>query len=228
MAIYLLTDEVGFPDPHLASDDGLLAMGGDLSPERLILAYASGIFPWYSEGEPILWWSPNPRMVVYPQKFKVSKSLRQLIKRQTFEVRIDTHFEMVIHECAKMERENQEGTWITPEMEAAYLKLHKAGFAHSFETYLQGELVGGLYGISIGKAFFGESMFHQVSNASKVAYYHLVQFALQHDFQVIDAQQETDHLKSLGGELMERSDFLSLLDQVIASPTIRGSWRSKI
>lgn len=228
MAIYLLTDEVGFPDPHLASDDGLLAMGGDLSPERLILAYASGIFPWYSEGEPILWWSPNPRMVVYPQKFKVSKSLRQLIKRQTFEVRIDTHFEMVIHECAKMERENQEGTWITPEMEAAYLKLHKAGFAHSFETYQKGELVGGLYGISIGKAFFGESMFHQVSNASKVAYYHLVQFALQHDFQVIDAQQETDHLKSLGGELMERSDFLSLLDQVIASPTIRGSWRSKI
>lgn len=228
MAIYLLTDEVGFPDPNLASDDGLLAMGGDLSPERLILAYASGIFPWYSEGEPILWWSPNPRMVVIPEKFKASKSLRQLIHRKTFELKIDTQFEQVIHECAKMERENQEDTWITPEMEAAYLKLHKAGFAHSFETYLQGELVGGLYGISIGKAFFGESMFHQVSNASKVAYYHLVQFALQHDFQVIDAQQETDHLKSLGGELMERSDFLSLLDQVIASPTIRGSWRSKI
>jgi leucyl/phenylalanyl-tRNA--protein transferase len=224
MPVFQLPDEIVFPDPSLAEPEGLLAVGGDLSSERLLAAYANGIFPWYSENEPILWWSPDPRLVLFPDKFKVSHSLHQKIKKNVFSVRIDSNFEQVIDACAKTEREHEDGTWITDEMKAAYIELHRKGYAHSVESYFEGNLVGGLYGVSLGKTFFGESMFHTMTDASKVALYHLVEKAKEFEFLFIDSQVETEHLLSLGAELIPRDTYLNLLKEVIKAPTNIGKW----
>ncbi len=224
MPVYALNKEIIFPDPNLADEQGLLAIGGDLIPERLVLAYANGIFPWYSDGDPILWWSPDPRMVLYPADFKMSKSFRQTLKNSNFEVRFDTDFKNVIDKCAKVPRYGEDGTWITDEMKQAYYSLHKSGLAHSVETYRNNKLVGGLYGISLGRAFFGESMFHIERDASKVALYYLVERAKEWKFRFIDAQIETDHLKSLGAVSISRVKYLNILKEVIKWPTKRGIW----
>ena len=224
MAVYSLTDEIIFPDPSLAEADGLLAIGGDLSDIRLLTAYANGIFPWYSEEQPILWWSPNPRMVLYPKQFKRHKNLRRTVESGKFEVRFDHDFKQVIDHCGNIPRHRQDGTWITAEMKAAYTDLHKKGFCHSVETYFQNKLVGGLYGISIGGVFFGESMFHLVNDASKVALWHLVDRLLDWDFDLIDVQQETDHLRSLGAMAVDREKFLILLKQSLTKKTRQGHW----
>ncbi|MDX1283903.1 MAG: leucyl/phenylalanyl-tRNA--protein transferase [Draconibacterium sp.] len=215
---------IDFPDPMHADDEGLIAHGGELTPEFLLSAYCQGIFPWFCANEPVLWWSPNPRMVLFPAKFKLSKSLKQVLKRGSFEVRIDTAFKEVITNCSQISRPEQDETWITKEMIEAYVKLHQLGFAHSFESYLNDKLVGGLYGISVGNCFFGESMFFTKSDASKVAFYHLVQFALKYKFAFIDAQQPTNHLKSLGAEEMQRKNFLEMLETALQKDTITGKW----
>lgn len=224
MPVFVLNENLLFPDPNLADDHGLLAVGGDLSIQRLLLAYSNGIFPWYSEGDPIMWWSPNPRMVLFPDNFKVSKSMRQTIRNKKYKVLFDTNFKQVIENCAKLPREDQGGTWITKEMQEAYLDLHRAGYAHSVESYLNGKLVGGLYGISLGKAFFGESMFFKQRDASKVALYYLVEKIKKWDFHFIDAQTETEHLKSLGAVNIPRLKFLQLLKIALKSHTIKGKW----
>ena len=224
MLFRLDENDYTFPSAELAEADGLLAIGGDLNPWRLLNAYANGIFPWYNEDEPILWWSLDPRLVIRPGEMKVSKSLKHTLKTGKFEVRIDTNFRSVMEHCAETPREGQDGTWIIYDMVQAYCLLHEMGFAHSFETYLDGKLVGGLYGVSIGKAFFGESMFHTVSDASKVAFYHLHQFLIAHDFKLIDCQQETPHLKSLGAYPIPRHDFLIELEKLVLEPTLIGKW----
>ena len=211
MSVFQLPDEPIFPRPELADPDGLLAVGGDLSPQRLLNAYANGIFPWYSEGQPILWWSPNPRMVLFPNEFKRHKNLRRLAQSGKFSVAMDTDFPGVIKACSEAERKGQEGTWITPEMQEAYIRLYEMGFAHSVECRLDKRLVGGLYGVVLGKVFFGESMFHKVTDASKVALWHLVDFLLENNFRMIDAQQDTPHLRSLGARLISREAFMEIL-----------------
>jgi len=225
MSIYQLSDALIFPDPEHSEPDGLLAYGGDLSVERLILAYSQGIFPWFTENDPYLWWSPNPRMVLFPKDFKRPKSLKTVINSGKFQVTFDTDFENVIKQCALVPREGQEGlTWITDEMIQAYLGLHRVGFAHSVETRLDGELVGGLYGVSLGGTFFGESMFHRVSNASKVALWHLVDRLLAWDFDLIDAQQDTKHLRNMGGKAINRKVFLHLLNNSLKKASHIGNW----
>ena len=224
MPVFQLSDEIIFPDPSLAEPDGLLAVGGDLSPERLLTAYKNGIFPWFSEHEPILWWSPDPRLVLFPQKFIISHSLKQKIKQNIFSVRMDSNFEQVISACAETERRHEDGTWITDEMKAAYIELHHKGFAHSVECYFDGKLVGGLYGISLGKSFFGESMFHSMTDASKVALYYLVEKAKEFGFIFIDSQVETEHLMSLGAELIPRKKYLKLLKEAMKFPSYKGIW----
>jgi len=216
-----------FPDLDEADESGLLAVGGDLSVDRLKLAYSKGIFPWYERGMPILWWSPDPRMVLFPDKMIISHSLKQSIKKRQFTVTIDTAFEKVIKNCAKTPRKGERGTWITREMQHAYIDLHEAGFAHSAEAWLDGELVGGLYGVAIGKAYFGESMFHHVTNASKVAFYHLVEKLSIWDFKIIDAQVYTNHLESLGGEMIPRSQYLQILEGALKVEDITGSWEKR-
>ena len=217
-------DDCFFPPANRANEEGLLAFGGDLSPQRLIVAYANGIFPWYSENEPLLWWSLDPRLIIRPGEMRISKSLRHRLKSDRFEVRIDTNFREVMLHCAQTPRKDQDGTWIQDEMVDAYCHLHELGLAHSFETYEDNELVGGLYGIAIGKAFFGESMFHTATDASKVAFFHLHQFLLKNNFQLIDCQQETNHLKSLGAYAIPRSEYLKELKTLTAEPTIVGNW----
>ena len=180
-----------FPEIALAGEDGLLAAGGSLDIPVLLEAYSKGIFPWYAEGSPILWWSPDPRMVLFPQKFKVSKSFDQTLRKKEFEIRMDSRFPDVIRQCSKVHRPGQDGTWITADMIDAYIRLHEEGYAHSVEVYAKRELVGGLYGVSLGGAFFGESMFHLQKDVSKVALYHLVDFARRHHLSLIDAQQST-------------------------------------
>jgi leucyl/phenylalanyl-tRNA--protein transferase len=219
---------VQFPDPELANDEGLVAVGGELTPEYLISAYSAGIFPWFAEGDPILWWSPNPRLVLYPDDFKVSKTLAKLVKNERFELKIDADFNSVIQNCSEIERPDQLGSWITDEMIDAYKELHNLGIAHSFETYSDGELVGGLYGLSLGKAFFGESMFFKERDASKFAFYHLVHWCKSHDFHFIDAQQPTDHLKSLGAKEIERKIFLKELNEALNFEAILGKWTQNI
>ena len=213
-----------FPDPSLAGEDGLLAAGGTLESEVLLEAYSKGIFPWYSENTPVLWWSPDPRMVLFPGRFRISKSLSRTIRNSEFEVRRDSSFNEVIEHCARLPRPAQEGTWITREMIRAYIRLHEEGYAHSFEIFKKGKLVGGLYGISMGRAFFGESMFHLERDASKVALYHLVEFAVEKEFDLIDAQQSTDHLRSLGAEEITRKKFMDMLKRTMIKETITGSW----
>lgn len=207
------SDPAQFPDPQyaLVEPDGLLAVGGDLSPARLLNAYRQGIFPWYSEGQPILWWSPNPRAVLYPNALKISQSLRKKLRKQLFRVTLDTAFPEVIEACSEP-RAEQDGTWITDEMKQAYIHLHRIGFAHSVECWEDEQLVGGLYGISMGKVFFGESMFARRSDASKIAFAHLVEQLKDWGFGLIDCQVHTGHLASLGAEDIPRVSFLELLD----------------
>jgi leucyl/phenylalanyl-tRNA---protein transferase len=217
--------EIVFPDPNLADEDGLLAVGGSLSAEFLIAAYSQGLFPWFNDGEPILWWSPDPRMVLFPKEFVCSASLLQKIRSRRFFVKTDENFDAVIRNCAEIGREGQQGTWITNEIIEAYSNLHNIGIAHSVETYLDGDLVGGLYGVSLGKAFFGESMFHKVSDASKVALYYLSKLLIQWDFHFIDVQQSTKHLKSLGARDLPREEFLKLLKESLKYPAIKDKWK---
>lgn len=224
MAVYLLDDSLTFPDPMMAEDTGLLAVGGDLSVERLLLAYRSGIFPWYSEGDPIMWFSPDPRLVIFLDNLYVSGTLKKVIKSNIFEVRFDTVFEEVIKRCAATDRRGQEGTWITGDMIGAYIRLHDEGYAHSVETFHEGKLVGGLYGVSLGGVFFGESMFYDMSNASKIALYYLVGKLKDWNFDFIDSQVPNDHMRSLGGVEVSRAEFLRMLEDSLRTETISGSW----
>ncbi|MBE0639716.1 MAG: leucyl/phenylalanyl-tRNA--protein transferase [Bacteroidales bacterium] len=224
MPVFELSDELIFPHPKLAEKDGLLAYGGDLCVERLLLAYSNGIFPWYDEDSPIMWWSPNPRMVLFPEKIKISDSLSRTLRSEKFKVTFDHDFEQVIRRCAAVQRPGQHGTWIVPEMQEAYIRLYQAGFAHSAETWHEGKLVGGLYGVSLGRMFFGESMFHLMRDASKVALVHLVGQLTKWDFHLIDAQQDTEHMRSLGGELVSIDRFLELINNALQYPTIKGKW----
>jgi len=220
MPVFLLDDRDpyrGFPPPHLASESGLLAIGGNLTRKRLLSAYRSGIFPWYSENEPIMWWSPDPRLVLYPHELEVTKSLKRTIKRDEFEVTIDAAFGEVIDACAHIPRKDQ-GTWITPEMIEAYNDLHRAGFAHSVEAWHKGELAGGLYGISMGKCFFGESMFSRITNASKVAFVKLVVHLQALSFDIIDCQVKTRHLMQFGAREIPRKRFLNEIARSIGAP----------
>ena len=224
MPVYRLIQEIVFPSPEDAEPDGLLAIGGDLSSERLLLAYQCGIFPWYSEGQPILWWSPDPRLILEPEEFHISHRLRQILKQRVFKITFDKAFESVIQACASVPREGQDGTWITPEMQQAYVRLHQQGFAHSVESWLDAKLVGGIYGVSLGKCFFGESMFSDKSNASKVALATLVQSLKAWGFHMLDAQVTTQHLLSLGAKEIPRSLFLKRLEKALRFPTMKGKW----
>ena len=228
MPVFQLNEEIAFPDPREANEDGLLAIDGDLSPERIIMAYGLGIFPWFNEGSDILWWSPNPRLILEPSKFKLSKTLKRKLRKEDYTVYFDANFEEVIQNCAKTTRKNEEGTWITNGMQAAYVNLYKLGLAHSVEVYEGDKMIGGLYGLSLGKAFFGESMFFKKNDASKVALYYLCQELEKWGFHFIDAQVETDHLISLGAEKIERNDFLERLDLSQETPTCKGKWTKKI
>lgn len=214
-----------FPNPRFASDEGLLAYGGDLSPNRLLAAYRQGIFPWFNDTDPILWWSPNPRLILLPTDFKVSKSLAKTIKSGKFEVRFDHDFKSVIRNCASTSRSRQDGTWITSNMQEAYIELHKMGFAHSIESYINGELVGGLYGIAMGKGFFGESMFSHISDASKVALKTLSDVLACKGYDFIDCQVRTEHLIKLGAIEISRDDFLDRLKLTLQKPSDIGSWQ---
>jgi leucyl/phenylalanyl-tRNA--protein transferase len=214
-----------FPDPRLASDEGLLAYGGDLSTDRLLTGYKKGIFPWYSKGDPILWWSPNPRLLLYPAKFKVRKSFRRVLRSGKFTVTFDERFSEVIRYCATVPREGQNSSWIISDMEEAYIRLHEEGFAHSVEVYKEGKLVGGLYGIAFGKAFFGESMFSLTPDASKVAFKALSDVLGRRGYDFIDCQMKTEHMIGLGAEVIERDLFLDALEEAIEKPTDFGSWQ---
>jgi leucyl/phenylalanyl-tRNA---protein transferase len=207
----------------LASPNGLLCAGGDLSPRRIVEAYSRGIFPWFSEGDPILWWSPDPRMVLFPEELKVSRSLRKTLARGTFETRFDTAFRAVMEECAQP-REGQGGTWIVPEMVDAYTALHEMGLAHSVESWLEDRLVGGLYGVALGRVFFGESMFARATDASKVALVRLVERLRAAGFRVVDCQQATGHLASLGAREIPRAAFAKLLQESIQYPPTGQRW----
>lgn len=207
MFFQLLADDPAFPDPALAEEDGLLAIGGDLSIERLLIAYSNGIFPWFSEGDPILWYSPHERCVIYPDKIKISKSMKQVLKQGIFKVTLNQAFKEVILNCATMPRKGQDGTWITTEMQEAYLRLHQNGYAHSVEVWQDDKLVGGLYGLKINRVFCGESMFSQVSNASKTA----LIFLSELNIDLIDCQLPNDHLMSLGAEMISRESYMAVL-----------------
>jgi leucyl/phenylalanyl-tRNA--protein transferase len=226
MPIYRLVDEPIFPPPEYADPSGLLAVGGDLSNERLLEAYRLGIFPWYSEDQPILWWSPDPRLVLDLKDFKISRSLRKTLKKEVFQITFDRAFEEVIRACASVPREAQNGTWITDEMEKAYIKLHGLGYAHSVESWFGGKLAGGLYGVSLGKCFFGESMFHLKTDASKVALATLVEKLKSWDFHFIDSQMTTEHMLSLGAKELPRRIFLKRLQLALRYPTRRWRWRA--
>ncbi|GAB2182108.1 leucyl/phenylalanyl-tRNA--protein transferase [Denitratisoma sp. agr-D3] len=214
-----LPQELVFPplDSALTSADGangLLAAGGDLSPQRILAAYRRGIFPWFSAGDPILWWSPDPRMVLVPDEIRISKSLARTLRNGDYEVRLDGAFSQVIAACANTPRHGQRGTWILPEMQQAYIRLHQLGYAHSVETWVGGQLVGGLYGIALGRAFFGESMFSHGRDASKIALAHLCLYLKRQEFGIIDCQMETAHLASLGAKPIARNAFAAQLDEL--------------
>ena len=225
MPIFRLVDEPIFPPPDYADPSGLLAVGGDLSKERLLEAYRLGIFPWYSDAQPILWWSPDPRLVLDLKDFIISRSLRKTLKKGVFQVTFDHAFEQVIQACAVVPRETQNGTWITEEMQEAYINLHGLGYAHSVESWFGGKLAGGLYGVSLGKCFFGESMFHLKTDASKVALATLVEKLKSWDFHFIDSQMTTEHMVRLGAKELPRRIFLKRLQSALRHPTRRGRWR---
>jgi leucyl/phenylalanyl-tRNA--protein transferase len=222
--VFRLDDRLIFPPPHLADDNGLLAVGGDLSPERLLLAYSQGIFPWYEEGLPILWHSPDPRMVVESDEVIVNRSLRKAIRKQPYRISCDEAFADVIAECAKKKREGQRGTWITTDMQDAYIELHERGFAHSVEAWLDDELVGGLYGVSLGGVFCGESMFAHRPDASKIAFAILAEQLVRWNIGLIDCQVHTEHLERFGAHEIPRAEFLQRLEKALELPTRRQKW----
>ena len=224
MSVYRLSTTVDFPPIANADPDGLIAVGGDLSPERLLSAYARGIFPWFDDENPLMWWSPDPRCILFPQDFNCSKSLDRTLRGPTFVVTADTAFEDVIRSCRQIERADQDGTWITEDMQVAYTKLHNQGMAHSVEVWCEDLLVGGLYGISLGNAFFGESMFSTVRDASKVAFAHLVGVLRKQCFSFIDCQMHTPHLESLGAVEVPRATFANMLHDALQHDTHVGPW----
>ena len=224
MPVYLLSDDLIFPAPQLAPQEGLLAVGGDLSPERLLLAYRMGIFPWYSQDEPIMWWSPDPRLVLYPAELRITKSLQKTLTKGRFKLTMDQAFEAVINACAQSRTGADEGTWIVDEIITAYCSLHKAGLAHSVEAWQDDKLAGGLYGVSLGRCFFGESMFTRISNASKVAFVALVEHLRALEFDLIDCQITTAHLIRFGAREISRARFLDELKKALKSPTLKGNW----
>ena len=228
MPVFSLPPEHVFPDPQLAREAGLLAVGGDLHPHRLLLAYAMGIFPWYSEGQPILWHSPDPRFVLVPGELRLQRSLKKVLRKHPFEIRMDTAFEQVIEGCAKARRPGQRGTWITRDMKEGYLELHRLGFAHSTEAWFEGQLVGGLYGVSLGSIYFGESMFARVDDASKVAFVVLVRQLSAWGFELVDSQVYTRHLARFGAREIPRRRYLSLLERGLKAPTRRGRWTLEV
>jgi leucyl/phenylalanyl-tRNA--protein transferase len=223
MTAFLLPDTLIFPNPELSDSNGLLAIGGDLSPDRLILAYRYGIFPWYNE-KPILWWCPPKRPVIFPRLFRLSRSLYQTLKKNIFNVTFDECFAKVIEGCASVKRKGSSGTWINENMKSAYTKLHNLGFAHSVEVWYNNNLVGGLYGVTLGKAFFGESMFSLMSNASKVAMACLVEFLIKNDFYFIDCQITNDHLLRMGAIEIQRNVFLKILNEAIEKNFVIKKW----
>ncbi|MBU0729405.1 MAG: leucyl/phenylalanyl-tRNA--protein transferase [Proteobacteria bacterium] len=226
MPVFQLTDSPFFPPPHLAREDGLIAVGGDLSPERILVAYQMGIFPWYSQGEPILWWAPDPRLVLFPDELRISKRLARTIRKKPFRITMDSAFRQVIESCAKFPRPGQEeaGTWIVEEMIEAYCTLHDLGFAHSVECWDGDELVGGLYGLAIGAIYYGESMFSKASDASKIGMAFLVEKLAGWGFEMIDCQIATDHLKRMGAREIPADDFYDRLNIALSKPTRQGKW----
>jgi leucyl/phenylalanyl-tRNA--protein transferase len=224
MPVYRLADHPAFPPPSHAEPSGLLAVEGDLSPERLLAAYRSGIFPWYNEGEPILWFSPDPRMVLRASELRVPRGIRRNIRSQPFELRLDSAFEKVIRRCAEATRPAQDGTWITEDMIEAYLRLHDLGYAHSAEAWLEGDLVGGAYGVCIGRTFSGESMFHEVTGASQAALVALIAQLDRWGIDLIDCQTHTPHFERIGATEWPRERFLAALAEAVAHPTRRGRW----
>lgn len=224
MPVFALTEELRFPHPSLANAGGLLAIGGDLRPERVLLAYRSGIFPWYSEGRPILWWCPSPRLVLDPANLSVGRSLRKVLRRNRYTVTVDLDFRGVIDACAATPRAGQDGTWITSAVRQAFLELHRLGYAHSVEAWHDGVLAGGLYGLAIGGSFFGESMFASQPDASKVAFTHLVRQLAVWGFDLVDCQVVTDHLVRFGAVEIDLEAFLAQLGRSVARPTRLGPW----
>lgn len=227
MPVYELGGELWFPPPSEYEEHGIVAIGGDLNPERLLLAYRNGIFPWYNSDDPILWWCPEDRMVLRPQDFRIAHSLRNIINRQVFEIRVDQNFKAVIHACKTIPRKGQNGTWITNEMEEAYLELHKMDIAHSIECYQDGKLAGGLYGLSLGRIFCGESMFSKVSNASKIAFAFLCQQIAPGNIDLIDCQVANPFLEQLGAYEISREHFLKLVHANKNCETPMNTWKSK-
>lgn len=224
MPLHALGREIAFPLVEMAEPDGLLAVGGDLSPARLIHAYTLGIFPWYGPGSPILWWAPDPRLVLFPSEFHIPRSLRRVLNGKRFHITFDTCFARVISACAGKTRPQGPGTWLVPEMQQAYCLLHQAGLAHSVEVWSEDALVGGLYGIALGRAFFGESMFFLQSNASKVALAALIERLGNWGFELIDCQQTTEHMLRHGAREIPRSMFMRLLDRALEHPNRVGPW----
>lgn len=223
MPIYLLNEKLQFPSVE-GAEDGIVAVGGDLSSERILLAYQKGIFPWYNEGEPIIWHSPNPRFVLLLDDLHISKRIQRVINKNEFSFTLDTDFRFVIHACATAKRNEQDGTWITKEMIAAYCKLHDLGFAHSIEVWKNNAIVGGIYGVSLGKSFFGESMFHTESNASKFAFIKLVEILKSKQFHFLDAQVFTEHVSTLGAKNIDRKDFINRLENSLQHKSWIGKW----
>ena len=226
MPIFRLSESIEFPPAWLSRSDGLLCIGGDLCAQRLILAYRSGIFPWFSNREPILWWSPDPRLVLFPSKIRVSKSLKKTIRKACFSIRVDTAFEQTIVACSQPRQDKPEGTWLVEEMIDAYITLHKMGIAHSVEAWQGDQLAGGLYGVSLGKTFFGESMFSQVSNASKVALVALARELDSQGFGMIDCQVTSGHLLRMGAQEITRTRFLDILNHGVDEKPPAGLWQS--
>ncbi|MBP7734482.1 MAG: leucyl/phenylalanyl-tRNA--protein transferase [Spirochaetes bacterium] len=227
MAIFALNKDILFPPVQLAEESGILAVGGDLSAERLVEAYRRGIFPWYSDGDPIIWWSPNPRFVLFPEELYVSKTMRQVLRRNIFTITCDRDFRSVIQGCREPRRKER-GTWITDEMLEAYVGLHELGVAHSVEAWKNGELVGGLYGLSLGHCFFGESMFTREDNASKAAFITLVRKLMELEYIIVDCQVYTSHLESLGARHIDREEYLDILEEGLRHETVGGSWKDML
>jgi len=215
-----------FPNPRFMDEkDEIIAFGGDLNPNRILHAYRRGIFPWYSKNDPILWWSPNPRFILDLKNFKVQKSLQKLLNKHKYIIKFDTDFELIVGNCQKIKRKNQDGTWILDEVASAYIEIYKMGFAHCVGVYDDEELIGGLYGISIGGMFCGESMFSKVSNSSKIAFYYLVQKIIDYGFDFVDCQIPTQHLRNFGASEISRSRFLSILDEALLKKSYLYNWK---
>lgn len=224
MPVYLLDETCDFPPPE-GAEDGIVAIGGDLSLQRLLNAYKDGIFPWYSEGEPIIWWSPDPRFVLKPSDLHISKSMHRVLNSTAFRVTLDTAFPLIIRQCAEVSRKEEDGTWITEDMIAAYCALYESGYAHSVEVWKEDILVGGIYGVSLGRIFFAESMFHTETNASKLAFIRLIQLLKQKEFLLLDAQVYTKHVSSLGAKEIPRNEFMQTLQKGLQYESWVGKWK---